>query len=406
MPETLDVLLVLWLAAAAAYQIFSLSALDRLLRRRDETTTQVLPTCTILRPLRGAGGAVEANLESLLATGAPIVLGVESGNDEAAVIARRVASRHPGAPLTLHIGPAREGSNRKVANLLRMVPDARGEILVITDGDIGVPSGYLPSVLAPFSDPAVGLVTCPYRSVGGSSVSERVDVLLTNTGFLPSIAAAERIEGVKFALGATLAIRKSLLEEIGGLEPLRDLLADDHALAARVLAAGRRVILAPVLLDHHIGSRGIAAVWRRQLRWARTTRSVRPGGYAGTIVTHGVAPAAALGFLAPFPLSLIAPLVWLGARLTSVGRVMGRLALTPRDLLLLPLADLFAFGLYLAGLRGNVIDWGGRRMVVARGGRLIDSEGSRASVRRQGKASHGRSGPARPSIAGAGTEEK
>src|SRR5262249_13616942 len=156
---------------------------------------------------------------------------------------------------------------------LRLLPDAPGEVVVFTDGDVEVPGDYLGAVLAPFADPRVGVVTCAYRSVGGRTAVERLDGLLTNAGFLPSIALAERLEGVRFARGATVAIRRGVLDRIGGLAPLLDRLADDHALAARVRAAGFRTALAPVLLDHHVHDAALRPIWRRHLRWMRTVRS-------------------------------------------------------------------------------------------------------------------------------------
>src|SRR6266850_383532 len=164
-------------------QIVSQISLARFLGRRRGTVGS-LKSCTILRPLRGAGPRTEANLDLLLSLGAPVVIGVEKETDAAVGAARRAAERHPEARMTMCIGPAPRGSNRKVANLARMLPQAEGEIVIVTDGDVATPPGYLDLVLAPFDDPAVGLVTCPYRSVGGADLAERVDVLLTNTGFL------------------------------------------------------------------------------------------------------------------------------------------------------------------------------------------------------------------------------
>jgi len=364
-------LLVLWLAAAIAYQIASQVALARFLGRR-RNPVRPLPTCTILRPLRGANSQTEANLDRLLAIGAPVVIGVEDTGDAAVDAARRAAERHPTTRMTLCIGPAPDGLNRKVANLSRMLKEARGEIVIVTDGDVATPHGYLESVLAPFEDPDVGLATCPYRSVGGTSLAERVDVLLTNTGFLPSVAVAERLEGARFALGATIAVRRTILDAVGGFAPLADLLADDHALAARVIEAGHRTVLVPLLLDHHVDRAGIGDVWRRHIRWARTMRSVRPGGYAGTLVTHGLAPASALATIGGAA-GIGAALMWLLVRTGGVFILRRQLKLKPRDLLLLPAADLLALALYFGGFMGRTVHWGGARLSISRKGRIRSS---------------------------------
>ena len=370
--------LALWLAAAIVYQCVAWAALRRLLTRRPGPAPVEPPSCTILRSLHGSSPRLEENLESLLGAGAPVVVSAGDGDGPSAAAARRVAARHPEAPLTVRIGRAPEGANRKVASLLRLLADARGEVVVFTDADVATPPGYLEAVLAPFADPAVGLVTCPYRSVGGRAISERTDVLLTNTGFLPSIAVAERLEGIRFGLGATIAVRRRALDQVGGLQTLVDHLADDHALAALVSGAGHAIVLAPILLDHHVDGAGWREVWRRHVRWARTTRLLRPGGYAGSIVMHGSVPAIALALGGTWT-ALAGLVTWLLVRGSGAALLRERLGLTPRDLLLMPVADLAAFGVYLAGLAGRGVEWGGRRLRVSRDGRLGPSDSTYGS---------------------------
>lgn len=383
-------LLALWLAAALAYQVGAVASLRAFLSRarKEEAAREPLPSCSILRPLSGNIPNLERNLDALCALGVPVVAGLDSESDPAAPIARRVAARHPRGRLAIWIGTGPEGANRKVANLIRMLPDAAQEIVVFTDADVEVPPGYLAGVLSPFRDPGVGLVTCAYRSVGGSTVAERFDVILTNTHFLPSVLFATRWEGLRFALGATIAVRRRVLDQAGGLEPLLDTLADDHALAARVLHAGHRLVMAPVLLDHHVSDRRWTNVWRRHLRWARTTRAVRPGGYAGTIVTHGIAPALALAAAGGVLIAGASLLCWGLVRVGGTALNARTLGLSVRDVAILPLVDLLALALYLGGLLGRSIEWGGARFVVRRDGTLerLDRGGAIAS---------GKSAPAR-----------
>ncbi len=372
----LSALLWSWLALASLYQVASSIALGRLLKRRAGRAAGSLPSCTILVPLRDAGGRTEAGLEALCSLGVDVAAGVEDESGEAAAVARRVAARHPRS-VSVRVGPAPAGGNRKVANLIRMLPGARGEILIFTDADVAAPPGYLRAVLSPFSDPRVGLVTCPYRSVAGRSLPERLDVILTNAGFLPSVALAERLEGARFALGATVAVRRSVLDEIGGFGSFLDVLADDHALAERVRRAGYGIVLAPILLDHHVEPEGWRSVRRRQVRWARTIRCVRPGGYAGTMITHGIAPAAALAILNGGAAALA---IWLFVRIAGVAVLRRPLSLTGRDLLLLPLADAAAFGIYLAGLSGRSVWWSGVRLRVGPRGSIESSAPTRVPV--------------------------
>src|SRR5262249_4287848 len=161
--------------------------------------------------------------------------------------------------------------------------------------------------------------------------------------FLPSVALATRLEGVRFALGATIAIRRSVLDEIGGLEPLLETLADDWSLADRARRAGHRIVLAPLLLDHHLGEPRWTVMWLRHLRWARTMRAVRPSGYAGTIVTHGLAPALGLGLLGGWSGATAGVIAaWAVVRAGTVLLNAPWTGCAALDVLLLPVADVLS----------------------------------------------------------------
>lgn len=373
-----EIPLAAWLTVAIAYQATAQIALRRLLSRaprRSMSSRAALPSATILVPLGGETPRLEENLEVLCAAGAPVVAGIGSGRGKALADACRVRERTAPGSLTLVTAVPPSGSNRKIAILIRMLPEARGEIVIFTDGDIGVPEGYLEAILAPFADPSVGLVTCPYRSVGGSTAASRVDAVITNTVFLPSVALAAHVEGVRFALGATVAIRRTVLDAMGGLEPLLEVLADDWSLADGARRTGHRLVLAPLLLDHHVGAPGWPAMWRRHLRWARTMRALRPSGYAGTVVAHGTAPALGLAMLAGWSGAAAGALaLWALVRTSTVLLNARRTGCGARDLLLLPVADLLALALFVGGHCGRTVRWGESRLRVGRSGAIVSSD--------------------------------
>lgn len=383
-------LLGTWLAAAGSYQIAAQLALLRLLERGRRSGTRQTETppvsATLLRSLDPADARLEENLRMLCSAGAPVVVAVDDAEGKAAAAARRVASLHGAGRLRLVATVDPRGANRKIAKLVATMKEASGDVLVFSDGDIAIPRGYLDCVLAPFADPEVALVTCPYRSVGGRSMATRLDVLLTNSGFLPSVALAERVEGIRFALGATIAIRREVLEAVGGLEPLRDMLADDWALAKRVRGAGHVIALAPLLLDHHVGEPGWRALWRRHLRWARTMRTVRPAGYAGTLIAHGWVPALGLGVLCGGTVAAAGLAAYALVRLGGVATNARRTGLRKRDLLLLPVVDSLAMALYVGGIAGRTVQWGDERFRIGpdgsirRGEKRVGGSAARAAI--------------------------
>ena len=161
----------------------------------------------------------------------------------------------------------------------------------MNDADIRVEPDYLARVTAPLADPRVGLVTCLYRPQG-STFAARFEGLGVSTEFAPSTLVA-RLVGVDagFAMGSTLAFRRADLDRIGGFEAIRDYLADDYQLGARLHGLGLKCVLSDVIVDTHL-SGSWADVWRHQVRWARTIRVSRFSGYLGLPVTFATAWAA------------------------------------------------------------------------------------------------------------------
>ncbi|RMF23009.1 MAG: hypothetical protein D6760_06235, partial [Deltaproteobacteria bacterium] len=176
----------------------------------------------------------------------------------------------------------------------------------------------------------------------------RIDALLTNTRFLPSTCLAIRAEGLHFALGATIAVRRDALESAGGLSRLLDEPADDHALARNVEQAGYRLAWVPRLVEHHLADEPAGRVLRRQLRWLAVIRRARPLGYLGLMLAHGLLPALWLAGLVGFDHGRWIVGGWWGVQMWLVWRSRAILGVQAQDLALLPVADVLAALLYVA----------------------------------------------------------
>jgi ceramide glucosyltransferase len=254
-----------------------------------------------------------------------------------------------------------------------MLPAAKHPFLVISDSDTRVPPDYLSGVMAPFADPRVGLVTTLYRGTGARNLGARLEALSVNADFLPSVLAAERLEGLSFGLGATIAVRREALESIKGLEPLADFLADDYLLGNRVYRADWDLVLSDVLVDHVIRTATLGEHFAHQLRWARTYRVCRPKGYFFSVLTRGMFFTTALVLSNPFaPLAYQLFIGYLVLRLGVASWVQSRyLGETEQKYLwLLPIHDLLAVGIWAAAFLGNEVTWRGERYRVDRDGRV------------------------------------
>src|SRR5262249_35354575 len=149
-------------------------------------------------------------------------------------VVRGLQARFPDVPIRLHIDARQHGFNRKVSNLINILPLARFETLVMCDSDVEVAPGYLAEIVATLEQPNVGAATFLYHGVAADSIPARLAALAINTQFLPQVITALRLHLAQPCLGPTIAIRRRVLEEIGGLHAFTDVLAEDHAIGQAV----------------------------------------------------------------------------------------------------------------------------------------------------------------------------
>ena len=330
---------------------------------------------SILKPLRGRDRKLYQALRSHCTQEYPefeIIFGVNTAADEAVIEVERLRREFPQREIKLLVCREASGTNRKVSNLVRMLREARHEYVLINDSDITVAPDYLARVTACLADPRVGLVTALYRAAPGASLASRVEALTIATDFFPGVLTALVLEGgMEFAMGSTMAFRRSVLAEAGGLGPLRDVLADDRELGLAVRRAGYKIALSEQVVETSLPAYGWRRMFEHQLRWARNIRDLRPGGYFGTIVTFALPWAllsAACARLAPWSLALLAVVAAL--RMVQAwlfcGPVLGdRRGL--RDLWLLPLRDFCGLAVWLASYAGHSVTWRGERFTLSKG---------------------------------------
>ena len=213
----------------------------------------------------------------------------------------------------------------------------------------------------------MGLVTCLYRPVG-DTFAARFEGLGVATDFAPSALVARLVGVDEFAMGSTLAFRRVDLDRIGGFAAVADYLADDYQLGHRIHALGLKCVLSDVVVETHLGG-GWRQVWAHQVRWARTIRVSRFGGYLGLPVTNATLWAVVCALFGRFDLAA----ALLGLRLV-MAFAAGWRVLRSRDVLflwwLVPVRDLFGFAVWVAGLFGNSVMWRGQRLVLDREGRI------------------------------------
>jgi ceramide glucosyltransferase len=378
-------------------------------RRTDLSFT---PAITLLKPLKGADGHTADCLRSWLTQQYPapiqVLFGVADENDPVCKIVRALLAEFPQHDAELFIAPKRLGPNAKVSTLAQLWPRAKHEVVCVSDADVFAPSDFLAQSVATLRDRGVGLVNCFYELSCPATLAMRWEALAVNADFWSQVLQANTIKRQDFALGAVMMARRETLARIGGFEPLLDYLADDYQFGRRIAASGARVELSPFVVECRDTPMRFAAVWKHQVRWARTIRASQPLAYFFSILSNvtlwalllmafGTARQIALFgmtdrgavYLAPwrdavsansalvieagYGASLLLGLAAVGLRIflgTSLAVRLTRRREYFDWCWLVPIKDLLQAGVWAAAFLGNTVTWGGRKFRITRGGRL------------------------------------
>ena len=335
------------------------------------------PAVTVLKPLHGAEPDLASRLTAFCQQDyngpIQILCGVEEQASSAATAVRALSRENSGPSIDLQVDGRRHGSNRKMSNLINMLPRVRYDTLVLSDSDIVVGPDYLRELAALLARPHVGVVTCLYYGTSGESLWARLSALAINTHFLPQAITAMALRLAKPCFGSTIALKRSTLERIGGFGPFADDLADDYVIGMAARAAGYDVVTAPFLVGHCCFENSLRQLLRHQIRVARTIKSIDPIGYAGSIITHPF-PLALIGMLSGSTAAALVAVAALAARVAVCRCVERRFALPRVNLWLLPLQDIMAFGVYVVSFFGATVHWRGADYRVATDGTLVEED--------------------------------
>ncbi len=348
--------------AGAAYLAIAAAALAAFARRPLELATDFLPSVSVLKPIAGSEPDLENNLASVCDQdyGAPydVVFCLHSHDDPALPTVERVAAQYA-ACASIAVGESDGMLNPKIANLAKPGVEMRGELVVIADSDIRVDRNYLRALAEPFASQRVGAVTCLYAGMPTGGVVSRLGALQIEDGFAPSVLVALALGKLRFCLGATMAVRGRVLEEIGGLAALGRHLADDYRLGERVAAAGYDVRLLRYVVKTSVAEQRIGDLWRHEIRWARTNRALAPAGYAFSFLTYAL-PFALLSLAFARNTAWSAALLALVAGLRLAVHYLARGALEvarPDDVWLIPVRDCLSLAVWAASLFGGAMRW-------------------------------------------------
>ncbi|MGD0191283.1 MAG: bacteriohopanetetrol glucosamine biosynthesis glycosyltransferase HpnI [Rhizomicrobium sp.] len=376
--EFLGALLVWSLTALAVVSVAYTLIAASLIRGQSHAARPTVgnrPGVTLLKPLYLSEVGLAENLRSFFEQDydgpLQIVFGFHSPSDPAMRVAERLRAEYPEREVAFVVDTNFEGVNPKVANLINMVGHARHEILIASDSDIRVPGNYVRTLVAELAGPNVGAVTCLYRGKPAHNLWSALEAMFVNFAFLPNVILGTTFRLTAPCFGSTIALRQSVLREIGGFKALSLHLADDYEIGRAVRSRGYQVKISSLLVDHICEVSGIGGLLRHETRWARTVRVLNAPGHLGSIITHPL-PLALMA--APFVHSWSLGLTLIAAALTSrlwlAWRVQSRLDSPAGSLWLLPFRDLLSFAIFIASFFGNSVYWRGTRYLTGADGVL------------------------------------
>lgn len=338
---------------------------------------ELAPSITVLKPVAGVESGLYEYLASFCSQDYPnyeVVFCLHDESDPAAAIVERVRHDYIHTKIRVAFGHNDAMANPKIANLAKPGAEPTGEIVVIADSDIIVTPAYLRAIAAEFATEATGATTCLYGAIPNGTIVSDLGAMHVEDEFLPSVLVALALGPLRFCMGATMAVRRDVLERIGGLEALGQYLADDHELGELIAKSGRTVTLCPYTVQTSILETGLRDLWDHELRWARTKRAQAPGGYALSFVMYPLPFVFALLLLAPsWPsLTLLIYIVTLRWFLQLAARGALRDKRSSRWWLI-PVREAMSLGIWGVSMFGQNVMWREAKSRVTRDGRMTPS---------------------------------
>jgi len=339
-----------------------------------------LPPVTIFKPIHGAEEKLASNLESFLQQDYPdyeVIFGVRDLQNPAARVAEGVRARYPHVPSKIILSGPPTWPNAKVFSLEKMISASSRSYFIISDSDVRVAPDFLRNTIPPLLDPEVGLVTCMYRGIPALDFWSWLEALGLSVEMSSGVMVADMMEGMRFALGPAMAVRRDAIDAIGGIRAVADYYSDDFELGNRIWAQGYEVVLSHHIVHNVLTSRPPLRTMGDQLRWMKSTRYSRPAGHAGTGLTYAV-PFGILGLIAGAGLGNwqlgvgLFALAWVNRMIQSIAVGWG-VARDPRAIWLCwlyPVRDFFGFVAWLLSYTSREFYWRGETYRFGKGGTI------------------------------------
>jgi len=343
------------------------------------------PPVSILKPMRGLDPEAYENLASFCTQDYPnyeIVFCIDPDDHAVISVLEKIQRNFPDRRIRVLYGSGRAGTNDKVNKLARLVDQAEHEIVVISDSDVRVRPDYLRQVVLPLRDPKFGAVTCFYLLTEVSTFTDYLQTTGMVSDFYPGLVVSWQLDGVKFALGTTIATTRTRLNGFGGYPALENRPADDLLVGRLIAEQGCEVVLLPYVIETVPDYDSVRALLYKRLRWIVVMRHMRPWGHFGLLLTQGLpwsAAAAAVHPTASVATACFGTYLLLRIVMTWMTGIHGlKQRRLWKQMPMIPLWDAVAFGIWLASFLRTSIRWRGADYQIC-DGKLVPVKASSAA---------------------------
>jgi ceramide glucosyltransferase len=304
-----------------------------------------------------------------------VVFSVRDPAAQVLPLLREIQAEFGAERVTVAVECLRPGTNGKINNMAGGIRYARHEVLVISDSDVRLRPDYLKQIVAPLADPDVGCVCTLYKAACADTWFEKMELLTLNADFMTNVVFAHISGASKFCLGASVALRRATLEDIGGLEALADYLVEDYEMGRRIWSSGKKLVIVPYLVDTMVDLKTASQWWTHQVYLDQNTRAARPFAFFATAIIRAT-PFALLHAFArrADAIGLAVLAVTIALRLLTAGAILSygfRDREGLKSLALLPLRDLAALASWFLAFVKRTTVWRGSEFVLTRDGRLV-----------------------------------
>jgi ceramide glucosyltransferase len=371
-------------ASPFIYYLLALYSSWRFFRKAPAPTkphSGFIPPVSILKPVRGLDPDAYENFASFCRQDYPeyeIVFCVGTTDDAVVPAIEKLQRDFPERRIRVLFGSGRIATNDKVAKLARLASEAQYEYLVISDSDVRVRPDYLRTIIAPLADPQVGAVTCFYVSTGEETFAENLQTVGMLSDFYAGLLVAKQLDGVKFALGPTIATTRARLAGFGGYQQIENRPADDLLVGRLIAEQGYKVELLRYAVETVPDYQSISELLEKRLRWLVVMRHMRPWGHVGLLFTQGLAwSVVAIALYPSFAVALTYIGLYLVLRIAMLA-VIGAWGLKRleiwKSIPLIVAWDIVAFTVWLVSFARNTVRWRGGEYYI-RDGMLVPSIG-------------------------------